>query len=69
MVRVLARARSRNASFIPRAEGGEGPLEFGTDVNAMRFVDGEREDASAEALDAATAANLTAEGCTLQVGL
>ena len=54
---------------IPRAEGGEGPLAFGTDVNAMRFIDGEREDASAEALDAATAANLTAEGCTLQVGL
>ena len=33
----------------------------------MRYVDGEREDASAEALDSVTASNLTKEGCTLQV--
>ena len=48
--------------------GGEPPLEYGVDLNAMRFVGGARENAASDgAVTAGAAAEAFQHGYTLQV--
>ncbi|KAK9839615.1 hypothetical protein WJX81_001019 [Elliptochloris bilobata] len=54
---------------VTQRDGGEeGPLEFGRDVNACRYVDGVRETPNEEVADLATLKyKYYVEGCTLQL--
>lgn len=59
---------SCQAPTDPRTPAAGEPLLFGEDVNAARYVDGERETPNEEVADAGTIKQLFLEGgCTMQV--